>query len=183
MSRPRPTNHAASAYAKLKNIAHEHNMNFMSLLIRYATERFLYRLSIADAAGQFVLKGGNLFVIWQKGQTCRPTVDADLLCFGNAEPGHLREVFLHAASAQASINDGMRFDTNSIRVSAIREESEYGGTRITLNGFLTAAKIPPAVRYWCRRRHYATACAGRISRAAGRFGPSAEGLSDGHSHC
>ena len=142
MSRPRPTNHAASAYAKLKNIAHEHNMNFMSLLIRYATERFLYRLSIADAAGQFVLKGGNLFVIWQKGQTCRPTVDADLLCFGNAEPGHLREVFLHAASAQASINDGMRFDTNSIRVSAIREESEYGGTRITLNGFLTAAKIP-----------------------------------------
>ena len=170
MSRPRPTNHAASAYAKLKNIAHEHNMNFMSLLIRYATERFLYRLSIADAAGQFVLKGGNLFVIWQKGQTCRPTVDADLLCFGNAEPGHLREVFLHAASAQASINDGMRFDTNSIRVSAIREESEYGGTRITLNGFLTAAKIPPAVRYWCRRRHYATACAGRISRAAGQIG-------------
>ena len=85
MSNPNPTNHAASAYAKLLNIARKRKLNFMGLLIRYATERFLYRLSVSESASQFVLKGGNLFVIWQKGQNFRPTVDADLLCLGNAD--------------------------------------------------------------------------------------------------
>jgi hypothetical protein len=36
----------------------------------------------------------------------------------------------------------MRFDINSFRLDAIREETEYSGTRITFNGFLTAARIP-----------------------------------------
>ena len=69
----------------------------MGLLIRYATERFLYRLSVSESASQFVLKGGNLFVIWQKGQNFRPTVDADLLCLGNTDPEHLKSIFLQAA--------------------------------------------------------------------------------------
>ena len=43
MSNPNPVNFAASAYAKLKNIAHAQNKNFMHLLTRYAIERFLYR--------------------------------------------------------------------------------------------------------------------------------------------
>jgi len=142
MSNPNPTNFAASAYAKLKNIANEQNLNFMSLLIRYATERFLYRLSVSESADQFVLKGGNLFVIWQNGQNFRPTVDADMVCFGNADQEHLKYIFLQAAQAPVSLNDGMRFDINSLRISSIREETEYGGTRITFNGFLTAARIP-----------------------------------------
>jgi hypothetical protein len=142
MSNPNPTNHAASAYAKLLNIARERKLNFMGLLIRYATERFLYRLSVSESASQFVLKGGNLFVIWQKGQNFRPTVDADLLCLGNADQEHLKSIFLQAAKNPVSLKDGMRFDIDSFRLDAIREETEYGGTRITFDGFLTAARIP-----------------------------------------
>lgn len=142
MSNPKPVNHAASVYAKLLNIAREQKLNFMSLLIRYATERFLYRLSISESASQFVLKGGNLFVIWQKGRNFRPTVDADMACFGNASQEHLKSIFLQAAQAQVSLKDGMRFDIDSFQLSSIREETEYGGTRITFNGFLTTARIP-----------------------------------------
>ena len=113
MSNPKPVNHAASVYAALLNIAREQKLNFMSLLIRYATERFLYRLSISESASQFVLKGGNLFVIWQKGRNFRPTVDADLAYFGNASQEHLKNIFLQAAQAPVSLNDGMRFDVDS----------------------------------------------------------------------
>lgn len=70
----RLVNPAASAYARLRNIASQRHVEFMHLLIRYGTERFLYRLSLLPSADQFVLKGGNLFVIWQKGNNSRPTM-------------------------------------------------------------------------------------------------------------
>jgi len=126
MSNPKPTNHAASAYAKLMNIAREQKLNFMSLLIRYATERFLYRLSVSEAASQFVLKGGNLFAIWQRGRNFRPTADADMVCFGNADQEHLKKIFLQAAQTPVTLNDGMRYDIDSFQLNSIRKETEYG---------------------------------------------------------
>ena len=113
----------------------------MHLLIRYATERFLYRLSVSPYAEQFVLKGGNLFVIWQKGQNYRPTIDSDLLCFGNAEEQHLQMIFLEMCRSTASFNDGMSFDADSIEISSIREDTEYGGTRLVFNAYLGQARI------------------------------------------
>ena len=59
MTNPHPVNFAASAYAKLKNIADRKKWNFMHLLIRYGIERFFYRLSVSPYANQFVLKGGK----------------------------------------------------------------------------------------------------------------------------
>ena len=141
MTNPHPVNFAASAYAKLKNIADRKKWNFMHLLIRYGIERFFYRLSVSPYADQFVLKGGNLFVIWQKGDNSRPTIDSDMLCFGDTDPEHLRSVFTEAALSSASPEDGMRYDEKSIEIFSIREETEYGGTRILL--------LP---RSGCRRR-------------------------------
>ena len=141
MTNPHPVNFAASAYAKLKNIADRKKWNFMHLLIRYGIERFFYRLSVSPYADQFVLKGGNLFVIWQKGDNSRPTIDSDMLCFGNTDPEHLRSVFTEAALYNASPEDGMRYDEKSIEISSIREETEYGGTRILLYGYLGTARV------------------------------------------
>ena len=62
MSNPNPVNFAASAYAKLKNIAHAQNKNFMHLLTRYAIERFLYRLSVS-AFGKRVIHAQRLIQI------------------------------------------------------------------------------------------------------------------------
>ena len=141
MTNPHPVNFAASAYAKLKNIADRKKWNFMHLLIRYGIERFFYRLSVSPYADQFVLKGGNLFVIWQKGDNSRPTIDSDMLCFGDTDPEHLRSVFTEAALSNASPEDGMRYDEKSIEISSIREETEYGGTRILLYGYLGTACV------------------------------------------
>jgi len=113
----------------------------MHLLTRYAIERFLYRLSLSPYAHQFVLKGGNLFVIWQKGNNSRPTIDSDMICFGNAEPEHLRSVFEDMAKSNPSPEDGMRYDEQSIQINTIREETEYGGTRIVLLAYLGNARI------------------------------------------
>ncbi|MEI7947586.1 MAG: nucleotidyl transferase AbiEii/AbiGii toxin family protein [bacterium] len=141
MSDARPKNAAASAYAKLKNIATVKKCNLMHLLIRYAMERFLYRLSVSEYAKQFVLKGGNLFVIWQKGETLRPTIDSDFLYFGNPDPAYLKSIFVEICDCTGNQNDGIRFDTKSLDVSTIREETEYGGTRIVFNAYLGTARI------------------------------------------
>ncbi len=63
MSNPNPVNMAASVEARLKNITVERKIDYRFILIRYAMERFFHRLSISPFADQFVLKGGNLFVI------------------------------------------------------------------------------------------------------------------------
>lgn len=113
----------------------------MHLLVRYATERFLYRLSVSSYAEQFVLKGGNLFVIWQNGQNYRPTIDSDLLCFGNAEAEYLETMFKGICRSIAPADDGIIFDADSIKMSPIREDTEYGGTRIIFNAYLGQARI------------------------------------------
>ena len=140
MSNHNPTNLAHSGEAKLKNIVAVRHIDFRFILIRYATERFLYRLSVSPHAKQFVLKGGNLFIIWQKGYDYRPTVDSDLLCFGNATPEHLQDIFAQACISTEVPADGMVFDPKTIEISPIREDTEYGGTRILLVSYLGRAR-------------------------------------------
>lgn len=82
MSNKNPVNIAASVLARLKNLAVQRGWNFMHMLTRYGIERFLFRLGASEYARQFVLKGGNMFVIWQNGNNSRPTIDSDLLCYG-----------------------------------------------------------------------------------------------------
>ena len=107
MSRNTITNMAASVLARLKNLSLSRKQDYQHLLLRYATERFLYRLSISPHADSFVLKGGNLFVIWQNGNNSRPTLDSDLLCFGDTSHEHLRKVF--ASIARMEDSDGITF--------------------------------------------------------------------------
>ena len=58
------------------------------VLSRFATERFLYRLSRSQHAEQFVLKGALLMLVWL-GETIRPTRDVDLLGFGELSEASL----------------------------------------------------------------------------------------------
>lgn len=140
MSNPNPINISASIEAKLKNISKQQKVDFRFILIRYANERFLYRLSVSDFANQFILKGGNLFTVWQKGITFRPTVDTDLLCIGQADEKHLKTIFLKLC--KGDYKDGLKFDENSFTISPIRENTEYGGIRVLFHVFLNRARIP-----------------------------------------
>ncbi len=136
MSTESPKNIIASVEARLKNISMQHGWNYDHMLTRYATERFLYRLSISPYRDQFVLKGGNLFVIWMQGNNARPTIDTDLLRFGDASTEELKRIFNELASIDEQSLDGMRYDATSLTIEPIREATQYGGTRLVLMGYL-----------------------------------------------
>ena len=55
---------ATSVRARLLNIAKTEGSNFNQVLVRYALERFLYRLSQSPHADRFLLKGALLFKLW-----------------------------------------------------------------------------------------------------------------------
>ena len=53
-----------SVRARLDNKRKAAGIPFLELLRNYAAERFLYRLSLADFAEEFILKGARLFTVW-----------------------------------------------------------------------------------------------------------------------
>ena len=61
------------------------------------------------------------------------------------DPAHdaLLATFREIMSVEA--NDGVSFDLKGLRIEAIREEVEYGGSRLRTTAALAGARIPIAV--------------------------------------
>ena len=132
-------NVAASVRARLLNKARAKKLDFNLLLTRYALERVLYRLSISEQRGQFLLKGALLFDIWFD-VPHRPTHDADLLGFGSTEIPHLENLFREIS--QIAVDDGIVFRAGSVKAAEIRKEANYAGFRVTMMGLLDGARCP-----------------------------------------
>jgi predicted nucleotidyltransferase component of viral defense system len=133
-------NPAASARDRLLALAREQGEDFQLVLTRYGLERLLYRLSHSPHHDRFVLKGAMLFVLWSHNPH-RPTRDVDFLGFGDSSETGLLAVFRDLC-AMPDQGDGVTFDPESIRVEPIRDDTEYGGMRVTLKGQLAGARIP-----------------------------------------
>ena len=73
-------NLSASIRARLLNVAKAQGADFNQVLVRFALERILYRLSQSAHADHFLLKGALLFTLWYD-MRHRTTRDADLLGF------------------------------------------------------------------------------------------------------
>lgn len=128
----------ASIHARLLNLARKRGDDFNRILIRYALERFLYRLSMLPQAREsMLLKGALLFDLWF-GTHQRPTRDADFLGFGPMD----REALVATVRSICGVqdDDGMAFDPDSVIVEEIREEARYGGLRTRLIGMLGNAR-------------------------------------------
>jgi hypothetical protein len=128
---------AASIHARLLNRARARGEDFNLVLVRYAIERFLYRLSRLPARESYWLKGAMLFDLWFDVMH-RPTRDADFLGFGPMEAELLADTVREICAVPA--NDGMSFDATSVVVEEIREEARYGGLRVRLVGRLGNAR-------------------------------------------
>lgn len=132
---------AASVRARLLNVAKATGTDFNLVLVRFALERLLYRLSISAHADRFVLKGALLFTLWYD-LPHRATRDADLLGFGASDTASMAAVFAGIAAIAGKVagDDGIVFDPASVRVAVIRKDAGYGGVRVTLNGQLANAR-------------------------------------------
>lgn len=129
---------AASVRARLLYIARSNGRDFDALLLQYMQERFLYRLSISPYRQNLILKGALLFLAYEM-SLLRPTKDIDFLGFST--PNDLSEI-RNAVVAIASIDldDGVRFNRESVIVEQITEGTDYKGVRVKLEVRLTAAR-------------------------------------------
>jgi predicted nucleotidyltransferase component of viral defense system len=132
-------NMAASVLQRLLDKSRKTGEPFQFLVERYALERMLYRLGCSGYAARFILKGGLLMSVWTD-QPYRSTRDADVLAFGESAPENLVSVFSELCSLGVE-NDGLTFQKDSIAHSPIKEEQEYGGTRLKLKAQLGTYEV------------------------------------------
>ncbi len=132
-------NNTVSIKQRLLNIARQDQSDFGIVLLAYALERLLYRLSISEHSQNFILKGGMLVTLWTADQS-RFTRDVDFLSFGSEDESTLIEVFNTILSIDAE--DGLRFDTAALSATQIRDDQIYGGVRLKTTTYLDKTKIP-----------------------------------------
>lgn len=133
-------NIAHSVFEKLKSKSKIEKISLDYMLLRYAIERLLYRISISNFKSKFVLKGANLFYVWT-GESARMTKDIDLL--GNIVPNidELHIIMKKICEMDTLFIDGLSFDQNNISIFEIRENQIYGGLRVNLVCSLHSAII------------------------------------------
>lgn len=134
-----PKNLAHSVRDRLLKLARARGEEFNFVLVRYALERLLYRLSKSAHDGEFILKGAMLFTIWSK-HPHRATKDLDLLGAGSPDLGRLAQVFRDICVTSVE-DDGVVFEPRSVEARRIKEVAEYEGVRITLVGKLGSAQL------------------------------------------
>lgn len=139
MKEKAPANVGASVRARLLKVSKERREDFTLMLMNYAAERFLYRLSRSGLREQFVLKGAMLFAV-RVGERYRPTRDLDLLGLGEANEAAIYAAVSEIATTTVE-DDGLVFDVDTLEVHAIREDNRYGGIRAIVRAHLAEARI------------------------------------------
>jgi predicted nucleotidyltransferase component of viral defense system len=130
---------SASIRDRIYARSREKGEDFQLLALRYAYERFLFRLSVSEHRDSCILKGASLIGLWMS-DPYRSTRDLDLLAFGPSDASSVKRLIASICSIQCP-EDGLSFDLDGIRVEAIRETADYGGQRAKVNAVLARAII------------------------------------------
>lgn len=133
------TNLPASVHQRLLNIARRDRVELEYVLLRYANERLLYRLSQSNTREQFILKGAMVLLVWGR-EVARQSRDIDLLGRQQIATEHVRDIFRVLCDLDV-LPDGLRFDRESVDVQEIREQAEYGGVRVHVAAYLGKARV------------------------------------------
>ena len=139
------SNIAASVRARLLNKVNADRTKFGMLLVRYACERFLYRLGKSGERERCILKGATLLSLWME-ELYRATRDIDLLATGENDEEAIRRVMTTICNVPCP-EDGLIFDLETLRISSIRDDQRYGGQQARLVAFLGRAEIPVRVDF------------------------------------
>lgn len=134
MKRSEPKDLAASVANRLLQHSRQTGDDYQFILLRYALERLMYRLSQSSHAEDFILKGAMLYVVWT-GTAYRPTKDLDFLALHSASVEQLAAVFREVCEVTV-LKDAMVFLPESVSAEAIREEAAYQGVRVKVEARL-----------------------------------------------
>lgn len=134
-----PRHLAVSVRARLTNHAKAHGETVQFVLLRYAIERLLYRLSQSAYADRFILKGAMLFSVWAD-IPYRATGDLDLLGVGDSTAARLVEIF-RAVCETVVPPDGVEFLADTVRADQVREHDAYQGVHVMLEARLAGARL------------------------------------------
>jgi predicted nucleotidyltransferase component of viral defense system len=127
-------NIAASVKERLRNISVQNGKEFQSVVSQYVQERFLYRLSQSIYSNNLILKGALLFIAHDISRN-RPTRDIDFL--GSKIPNEIDDlVDVIKEILTVKIEDGLRFDSDSVEAENITEDGDYKGVRIKFYVYL-----------------------------------------------
>jgi hypothetical protein len=128
-------------YFDLQSLARRQGRNTQELLTLYALEGLLARLAHTEHARTLVLKGGMLLAAFDQR---RPTGDLDMHAGQLAgDVDTIRQVVVDIA--EVALDDGLAFDAGSATAQPIREDDEYQGVRVSVEGALHTAKLSPKV--------------------------------------
>ena len=132
-------NFGDSVRARLLAIAKKENIQLEYLLLRYALERFLYRLGRSRYSDLFVLKGASVFAVWL-GSLCRVTRDADVEAIGRFHPEALVSIFKEICSLEYR-GDAVEFLLDTVTWEEIKKEDKYPGVRIVFKALIGGARV------------------------------------------
>jgi len=137
---PNPTRDttAGRVYNDLRNLARREGRSTDEVMVGYLLERFLFRLASSPlGATHFVLKGGLLLAQFGARRTTR---DIDIL--GRRFPSDAPEIIRRvSAIGEVAVDDGITFDTGTVKSVPIREEGDYHGLRLTMAAALARARL------------------------------------------
>jgi hypothetical protein len=128
---------AGSRYLALQREARRTGRPTDELIQLYGLEGFLDRLVQSDVADKFVLKGGVLLAALGER---RPTRDIDLAARALSNSADDVLSMLRRVAA-IPLEDGLEFDSAGAAAEVIRENDDYNGVRVTLDGRLSRAAI------------------------------------------
>ncbi len=133
-------NVAASVRQRLLNLSRTEGEDFQKVLLRFAIERLLYRLSRSPHHHRFVLKGATLFALWSDSPH-RSTQDLDLWSHGESSIQTLEQSFREICAMPVE-DDGLVFSVDTVRGSEIRIDDEYQAVRLKFLASIASARIP-----------------------------------------
>jgi len=131
-------NIAASVRARLLNLSRSDGDALDVLMEQYVTGRFLYRLVNSNYRDRFVLKGAQLFRLWNA-EKHRQTRDLDFLGYGDSSVETVRSVFVDIIGQSIDPDDGLEW--GDIKAAPIRDDLKYGGVRALIKVKLDGAQI------------------------------------------
>ena len=122
-------NIGASVLARLKNEAKKQNISFQQILILFAQEELLRKISDSSFKDNFILKGG-LLIYSLSGFSARPTIDSDYLVDGlNTSDNSFNDIVTEIIDVDTG-NNFIDFEIKDFEI--ITEQDKYSGKRVNL---------------------------------------------------